>query len=337
MASRQEAVDGQRPVSRAEARAAEAPQRDPEQVVAHEARTRPVAAILAAVGGILLLASEVVSLGIGHGKTSNAKDLLLYIHVHAGSLAVVAGLRAVGGLAVGAMLVLLYRMVRDRRPGVNPVARWLAALGGVGFAVTSIVSQIVIAHQAYSYVARQYTKIQPAKDLINAHGLLISQVIGELTTFALIIGFILICLNALKVGLLQRMHAYLGIVAGIAFLIPIGGIFQSIWLGALAALLLGRWPSEMPAAWAAGAAVPWPSPQEMRDRRMAQRSGHEQRSPRTSGNGGAPRTSGNGGQPRARARGQRGAGPSVVRGSVPTTSVPSPATSNTKRKRKKRR
>jgi hypothetical protein len=80
---------------------------------------------------------------------------------------------------------------------------------------------------------------------------------------------------------------------------------QVYWLGALAALLLGRLPSGVPPAWERGEAVPWPSTQELREQRI--RDAEARR-------GGAPGDS----EPEDAAAG-----------------VPSPATA--RRKRKKRR
>jgi hypothetical protein len=83
---------------------------------------------------------------------------------------------------------------------------------------------------------------------------------------------VIICLNAMRVGLLTRFMGILGIIVGILFVVPLAPgppIVQSFWLGALAALFAGRWPRGLPPAWAAGRAIPWPSQQEMRERRQA--------------------------------------------------------------------
>jgi hypothetical protein len=44
-------------------------------------------------------------------------------------------------------------------------------------------------------------------------------------------------------------------------------VVQAYWLGALAYLLTGRWPSGVPKAWSTGLAEPWPSAAELRERR----------------------------------------------------------------------
>ena len=57
----------------------------------------------------------------------------------------------------------------------------------------------------------------------------------------------------------------LGIICGALIVLPILSplpIVQTFWLGAMALLLLGRWPNGVPPAWTTGEAQPWPSQQE---------------------------------------------------------------------------
>jgi hypothetical protein len=79
-----------------------------------------------------------------------------------------------------------------------------------------------------------------------------------------------ICLNAMRVGLLTRFMGVLGVICGALIVLPILSplpIVQTFWLGAMALLLLGRWPNGVPPAWEAGEARPWPSQQEIREQR----------------------------------------------------------------------
>ena len=81
--------------------------------------------------------------------------------------------------------------------------------------------------------------------------------------------FVLISLNAMRVGLLTRFMGVLGIIVGVLFVIPLGTlqVVQPFWLLALTALFLGRWPNGVPPAWKTGEAEPWPSQQELREQR----------------------------------------------------------------------
>lgn len=89
--------------------------------------------------------------------------------------------------------------------------------------------------------------------------------VGEFIQFAglLALAFALIysCLNGMRAGLLSRFWGALGIAIGAA---SIFGLFQLgiIWFIYFGLLVAGWLPGGRPPAWAAGEAVPWPSPGE---------------------------------------------------------------------------
>jgi len=69
------------------------------------------------------------------------------------------------------------------------------------------------------------------------------------------------CLWAMRVGLLTRFWGSLGMALGAAALLGLV-LFLVIWFIYFAVLLLGRLPGGRPPAWAAGEAIPWPTPGE---------------------------------------------------------------------------
>jgi hypothetical protein len=69
------------------------------------------------------------------------------------------------------------------------------------------------------------------------------------------------CLYAMRTGLLTRFWGSLGMALGVAALLLLVQ-FTMIWFIYLGLLLLGRLPGGRPPAWAAGEAVPWPTPGE---------------------------------------------------------------------------
>jgi hypothetical protein len=69
------------------------------------------------------------------------------------------------------------------------------------------------------------------------------------------------CLWAMRVGLLTRFWGSLGIALGVAALLLLVQ-FSLIFFLYLGLLLIGRLPGGRPPAWAAGEAVPWPTPGE---------------------------------------------------------------------------
>lgn len=69
------------------------------------------------------------------------------------------------------------------------------------------------------------------------------------------------CLWGMRVGLLSRFWGSLGMALGVAALLLLVQ-FTVIWFIYFGLLLLGRIPGGKPPAWAAGEAIPWPSPGE---------------------------------------------------------------------------
>ncbi len=69
------------------------------------------------------------------------------------------------------------------------------------------------------------------------------------------------CLFAMRAGLLSRFWGSLGMALGVAALLLLVQ-FTMIWFIYFGLLLLGRLPGGRPPAWAAGEAIPWPTPGE---------------------------------------------------------------------------
>ncbi len=69
------------------------------------------------------------------------------------------------------------------------------------------------------------------------------------------------CLYAMRTGLLSRFWGSLGMALGVAALLLLVQ-FSLIFFLYFALLLIGKIPGGRPPAWAAGEAVPWPSPGE---------------------------------------------------------------------------
>jgi hypothetical protein len=103
--------------------------------------------------------------------------------------------------------------------------------------------------------------------------------LSSLGSFIVGLAFVLVALNAMRVGLLTRFMGVLGIIVGVLFLLPLDGqlpFVKIFWLIALGVLFLGRWPRALPPAWVTGEAQPWPTQQELREARaeaQSQRTG----------------------------------------------------------------
>lgn len=89
----------------------------------------------------------------------------------------------------------------------------------------------------------------------------VAELVQLAALLALAFAFIYCCLNGMRIGLLTRFWGALGIAIGAA---SIFGLYQLgiIWFIYFGLLVAGWLPGGRPPAWAAGEAVPWPSPGE---------------------------------------------------------------------------
>jgi hypothetical protein len=239
-----------------------------------------------------------------------------YLGHHTGGPIAGALLVGLGSLLIFATLAFLFRAVRARRPGMPQAFLVLAAIGAVLFGVGNAVAGVARFVGASHFPGASHDlSNSAAADALTPNGFVIGQIILQAGALAIGFAFVVICLNAMRVGLLTRFMGFLGIIVGVTFVLPLDqqGILRTFWLAAAGALILGRWPSGMPAAWSTGEAVPWPTQQELREQREAARG---RREPAPAPAAPPPRTP-------------------APRRPEPVSSTPSPATS--KKKKRKRR
>ena len=266
------------------------------QTLADEERRRPQAAAAAIgaglftiLGGILAAAAyrdlpdvqvlaalrERLVPGAAQEPGLKAQQVLFYDD-NAVELVGVALVLALGVAAIGLALSHLYRSVKVRRPELPRAAIIAAVVGAVAVSVAGIVQAVAVTVDAASFADSGTQTGEAARDVLQSPVVVASLVLRQIGVFALGIGFVLIALNAMRAGLLTRFMGVLGIIVGFLFVIPLGSslpIVQAFWLIALGVLFLGRWPGGMPPAWVTGAAQPWPSQQQLREQRLAAKSG----------------------------------------------------------------
>lgn len=252
-------------------------QPDPEEQVAWEQRSRSRAAVAALLGGLLPLAAGVAA-GILY---SDAPDFvprqIVFIDDNAAALVVVAVVQALGAVAIALALTYLYTATRARTSSLPGVARIMAIAGPLLLALGSIVAQIATVGIADDFVREGRLGLGNAEDAFKDNGVLTAAVIARLAgSLAMGFAFVLICLNAMRVGLLTRFMGVLGIITGALQILPFAGplpVVQCFWLLMLSLLFLGRWPNGTPPAWRTGNAEPWPSSAQIREQRQRERRG----------------------------------------------------------------
>jgi hypothetical protein len=269
-------------------------QEDPLAWEARNGRRAALAAGIAAFCG--LLGSIVTALLNGQGPSAESRVLtigdtlrnaaagrpqpeghqaavLIYQGNHAIAFTIGGLLIAAAAVAAYPALAYLFRAARARGR-VPQAALILTAIGAAGAGVGIAVSQTALTLAAADFVNAADHTNSAAVDATNAPLVIAAATLGAIASVLLAIGFLLICLHAMRVGLLTRLMGIVGMFAGATIVIrdldPFGAI-RSFWLAALALLILGRLPSGRPPAWSVPEAVPWPSQQEVREQREAQR------------------------------------------------------------------
>jgi putative Mn2+ efflux pump MntP len=206
-------------------------------------------------------------------ESLKARQVLFY-HNNAFKLVVVSLVLALAAAAIGLALSHLYRSTKARRAELPKATVIVAIAGAVCVAVAGVAQAAGVTIEARSFADSGNQSSQAARDALNAPLVIASLFLRQVGVFALGLAFVLLSLNAMRVGLLTRFMGVLGIIVGVLFIVPLGSslpIVQAFWLIALGALFLGYWPPGRPPAWATGEAQPWPTQQEIREARLAQR------------------------------------------------------------------
>jgi hypothetical protein len=255
--------------------------------------------------------------GVANPAVSPRAAEVKFISHHA--FALIAG-STLAGLAIAALtlvLLLILDATRFRRPQTFSAARSLVLFGGIALALVSVGHQIASAIETHNFaVGHDFSNHAVDQALTKGPANLVVDYVDLVAGLAFAGGMIVVMINALRVGLLPRWVAVLGMFTAVLIFVPIGGaeleVIPAFFMVILGILFAGRWPNGEPPAWAAGEARPWPSPAE----RRAERGEDPGRSRRP------------GGQPRPAQPAISGAG---------TELAPTPARSGSPGKRRRKR
>ena len=279
-----------------------------EETLAWEAQWRPraaAAAVGAAVagtaGGVMLAvlgrdgpdeSDGFVSLpealgaaarGAEPGEQSLAVRLTDYRGDRVGLFTLSTVLSVLGAIAALLALSYLFRAARARNPQIGRAVGWSVAVAlalyPLGRGVREIATWIEYSQFADAAAA---DRTPAAQRDIGTEGVMPAAALFEiLGAFALALSFVLVAMNAMRVGLLTRFMGILGVIVGVlaVFQLDAPQVVRGIWLLFLGLLLLGRYPGGTPPAWETGRAEPWPTQQEVRERREALRAEHEPADP----------------------------------------------------------
>jgi hypothetical protein len=166
-------------------------------------------------------------------------------------------------------LLYLFRAAQARSERVNGAMVGFAFIGPILLGVQGILAWFAQTQVASDFVAQAgaggdvYTLLD---DLIDdsttfdvAANLLLPALLG------LIVVTVYVPLQAMRVGLLSRFFATLGMALGVSslFIVPALSLLALMfWFGWLGFVILDKVPRGRPPAWDAGEAIPWPKPGE---------------------------------------------------------------------------
>jgi hypothetical protein len=255
------------------------------QRIAFESDRRARLAVPVGAGGVLFLLSSIIlnavlkelpTVGVVQGlepalrgeatptmspRTAEVK----YIDHHVFGLIAGNVLMTIAILALTLVLLFLQDSTRFRRPQTWAPGRPLVLIGGVGYALLSLVHVVVLAIEAHKFVTGADFSGKAVERALLTSGPVGTSLtlLGLLSALALTVGMISVMVGTLRAGLLPRWLSMFGILAALLFLPLFGSSFvtaliPTLWLVGMAFLLWERLPSGDPPAWAAGEARPWP-------------------------------------------------------------------------------
>jgi hypothetical protein len=231
-----------------------------------ERRFGRLAAAAAIASLVLGLAAQVLSATIASTQEGQRAGLLK-LDENADQALAAAILQALSVIFLAAVLFYLLRCARYRRgEAITPAVGPLVLLGPLLYAVGGIITQLDVIDIADRFAASGERTERRADDLLEARST-VPVFIGFAGNIALGFALVMINLNAMRTGLMTRFIGILGIIVGALYVLPLFAgplIIQIFWLGALAAIFLGRWPGGRGEAWETGEAGQWLSAAELR-------------------------------------------------------------------------
>jgi hypothetical protein len=180
-------------------------------------------------------------------------------------------LTTAAAVLAGLVLLFLYRATQARAENVSRIP-WYAAISGVVlFGVGHLARQLGVWLGAAGFEGGADATAQEARDVVQSPLVVTGQLFELIGSFALALAFVLVGMNAMRVGVLTRFLGVLAIIVGglAVFQLDQPQIVRAFWLVAVGLMLAGRSPGGLPPAWQTGRAEPWPSNQQLREAREA--------------------------------------------------------------------
>ena len=220
---------------------------------------------IAAAGGLSALGCAITAIVVGGRATRHVEGAgplsrqLRSLDADYATNQLALGAR-VAGLALAAWFGLfLARTIGDRARDAPGALRVLAVAAPACVAVALGGGLVALHDVGDRFIAVGGGSERLAESLVRHDGAMRVVAVGELASHIVFgVWLSLLCIWAMRVGLLPRFLAVWGIGAGLGgVLLPMGDALFLSWLGSAALVVLGLWPDGRPPAWDAGRAVSW--------------------------------------------------------------------------------
>lgn len=216
-------------------------------------------AVALSIVGTVLLAQAL-------GGSNGDSEYLRQVDQHRGDQIAAAVLQAIGAALLAAPLAYLFRADQARSPKVRGQLIGLVVAAPIFIAAFNVLAGVSALHAATDFVGQAVTGTgdhadKVAKEAIKDAPLqTLAAGFGIAGRLGFIVAMFYSCLYGLRTGLLSRFWGSLGMALGaVSFIFPQFAVLWFIYLG----LLIAGWvPGGRPPAWAAGEAIPPPSPGE---------------------------------------------------------------------------
>jgi hypothetical protein len=184
-------------------------------------------------------------------------------------------LLALSALCVIPVFYVLFQATRHRLPAFPRWFLYLILIGPVMYAAAQVLGAVDRIDVAQTFVDKSshVGKYCPAvagevgrkcADDLLRHD--VNPIVAGLSfagSLATAFLFVMLPLRARRAGLMSQFMTILGVVAGVLMVLRLAPLLpetlQAFWLGAVGALLLGRWPGGRGSAWETAQPDPWPS------------------------------------------------------------------------------
>jgi hypothetical protein len=241
--------------------------------LAWEERWSLPAALASFAAVALFVGAFIVGSQIGNGGES---EVLRNTDAHSSARIVSAILQALAAGLLAAPLAYLFRAAKARSERMRGQMFGIVVAAPVFLAVAAVLTGVSTVHAASHFVSAEVPHLlakglplggeradEAAKSTLDGDSLRpFAATFALVGQFGLVVAMFYTALYAMRTGLLSRLWGSLGMALGAVSFIPIFFQIAIFWFVYAGLLILGKVPNGRPPAWAAGEAIPWPTPGE---------------------------------------------------------------------------